>query len=389
MIVLSVHNSYQIRGGEDKSTSSERELLKEFGIEVITFDKTNHDITGIRKFYQMFLFLFNFKVFFEIRQIIKKRNVDVVHVQNFFPLISPSVFFAAKSLGVPTLMTIRNYRLFCSNGLFYRDNNVCTKCINNRFNFYALLYACYRDSRLQSMYMAFLFWFYSVIGAWKKVDKFVLLTEFQKKLFLENGFSPSKLVVKGNFVSDQICPADGKKKQVLFVGRISEEKGIKDLIKLWSEVGVNTDLNLVIAGEGPLYDWLKEASQKLPNVKVLGQVEYDTVYKLMAESTALIFTSNWFEGMPRTIIESYACGTPVISNNLGAMSSMIIDGKTGFKYNSLSQLRDLLQQVIDDQDQFIQMKEACIEEYKQKYEKKKNALDLITIYSDLLNRRMS
>ncbi|MBJ2130872.1 glycosyltransferase family 4 protein [Alteromonas sp. IB21] len=387
--VLSIHNKYKIRGGEDKSTESERDLLAENGVEVYTIDESNNKITGIRSIIYFIMSFFNVFYYLKVRRIIIEKSIDVVHVQNFFPIISPSVFFAASKLNVPTLMTIRNYRLFCSNALFFRDNKVCRKCEKKKFNFYAIKYKCYRESRLQSIYISLLFWFYDSIGAWSKVDRFILLTEFQREMFLQNGFKDKQLSVKGNFVSDYPSYDDLKLNQALYVGRLSEEKGVLKLIDIWKKQSLanKSKMTLVLAGEGPLYDKIKSETQNEKFIKVIGQVEYETVYKLMAESVVLMFTSNWFEGMPRTIIESFACGTPVISSDLGAMTTMIEDGITGYKYKNEKELEKYVDLLMKNSELFRSMKKNCFKEFHSKYEKTNNAKILIKLYKELIEEK--
>lgn len=387
--VLSIHNKYKIRGGEDKSTESERDLLAENGVEVYTIDESNNKITGIRSIIYFIMSFFNVFYYLKVRRIIIEKSIDIVHVQNLFPIISPSVFFAASKLNVPTLMTIRNYRLFCSNGLFFRDNKVCRKCEKKKFNFYAIKYKCYRESRLQSIYISLLFWFYDSIGAWSKVDRFILLTEFQREMFLQNGFKDKQLSVKGNFVSDYPSYDDLKLNQALYVGRLSEEKGVLKLIDIWKKQSLanKSKMTLVLAGEGPLYNKIKSETQNEKFIKVIGQVEYETVYKLMAESVVLMFTSNWFEGMPRTIIESFACGTPVISSDLGAMTTMIEDGITGYKYKNEKELEKYVDLLMKNSELFLSMKKNCFKEFHSKYEKTNNAKILIKLYKELIEEK--
>nr|WP_233095294.1 glycosyltransferase [Alteromonas sp. IB21] len=208
-------------------------------------------------------------------------------------------------------------------------------------------------------------------------------------MFLQNGFKDKQLSVKGNFVSDYPSYDDLKLNQALYVGRLSEEKGVLKLIDIWKKQSLanKSKMTLVLAGEGPLYDKIKSETQNEKFIKVIGQVEYETVYKLMAESVVLMFTSNWFEGMPRTIIESFACGTPVISSDLGAMTTMIEDGITGYKYKNEKELEKYVDLLMKNSELFRSMKKNCFKEFHSKYEKTNNAKILIKLYKELIEEK--
>ena len=166
-------------------------------------------------------------------------------------------------------------------------------------------------------------------GTWHDaVDIYIALTEFSKRKFIEGGLPESKIVVKPNFVSQDPGERPGGGKYVVFVGRLSAEKGISTLLETWTgKLAGQIDLKLL--GDGPLREDVIAAAKKEARIDWMGRQAMREVYDIIGRAEALIFPSLWYEGLPRTIIESFACGTPVIASDLGSMTELIRPGKTG------------------------------------------------------------
>jgi glycosyltransferase involved in cell wall biosynthesis len=329
--VLMAHNYYQERGGEDLSFEAERRALEFAGITVHTYIDTNYRIDSMSSIRAGLRSIWSLEAQRDIKEILREHRPQVLHVQNSFPLMSPSIYYAAKSEGVPVVQSIRNYRLFCTNALFYRDNEVCEDCMGRRIAWPGILHKCYRGNRAGTAAVAASHAMHRMIGSWhSKVDHFIALSEFCRTKMIEGGLPAERISVKPNFVYPDPGPSDEPREFVLFVGRLSKEKGIETMLKAWEKI--HDRIPLVIAGRGPISDLVARYSERYDGITWLGGQTIDNIYKLMGKAAAVIFPSEWYETFGRVVIEAYARATPVIASDLGAISELIDHGETGYLF---------------------------------------------------------
>ncbi|PTQ51397.1 MAG: Glycosyltransferase [Brockia lithotrophica] len=310
----------------------------------------------------------------------------MVHVHNTFPLASPAVFHALKAEGVPLVMTLHNYRLFCVNALFFRKGQVCEACLG-RLPWRGVIHGCYRESRLASSVVAGMLTVHRAIGTWNLVDRFIALTEFARKKFIEGGIPPEKIVVKPNFVYPDPGPGEGRGGYALFVGRLSPEKGIQTLLKAWELLGGRIPLKIV--GDGPLAEEVSKASQKIRGVEWLGRMPPEEVYALMGEAMFLVFPSEGYENFPRVFAEVFAKGTPVIASDIGAAGEIISHGRTGlhFRPGDPEDLAAKVEWLLGRPRELERMRREARAEYEAKYTAEKNYEQLMAIYRGVLEER--
>ena len=292
MRILSVHNSYQIRGGEDESRKTEENLLRAHGHTVDTYEVSNHLIKGMPQSKVAVRTLWSQETYQAVGQLLEENPYDIVHVQNFFPLISPSVFYAAKAANVPVIQTLRYYRVMCPNALFFRDGMVCEDCVGKPIPYPAIVHGCYRESKAASAVTAAMIIFHRMVITWKtKIDGYIALTEFAKRKFTESGFPAKKIHIKPNFVSPDPGVATGTGGYALYVGRLSVEKGLDTLLRAWEILDYKIDLKIV--GDGPLTDQVQAAAQKSDRIKWEGRLPVEQEYDLMGEAQFLVIPSKW------------------------------------------------------------------------------------------------
>jgi len=385
MRILLVHNQYKHRGGEDTVLESELKLLQQYGETVDTLIFDNNQIESpLEKIKYGFYSFYNPESSRLLENKIKEFCPDVIHVHNFFPIASPALFYAANKQRIPIVMTLHNYRLICPNAMFFRDDQVCETCISKSFALDGVLHGCYRNSRVQTLFLASMTWFHRAVGTWyDRVDKYILLTQFAKNKFLDSSLKllDSKLAVKSNFVKDRGFDLD-KDDYCLFVGRLSKEKGIDILLEAFK----NSEKKLLIIGTGPLSQKVKEYSEKHPNIEYAGFQSIDFIITKLKKAKALIFTSIWYEGMPMTILESLSVGTPVICGDLGGPAEMIENYKSGLTYKA-GDSSDLQKKVDWLYDHLTEYKEFCQnarDEFKSKYSEEKNYDQLMHIYKEVI-----
>jgi len=350
MKVLVVHNRYQQRGGEDAVVDAETRLLAANGVEVQRFDADNDAIQSVVTKIQVSFGQFGLPTAAQarFRSALSAFRPSVVHVHNWFPTLSPSLFNICYRENVPVVHTLHNYRLLCVNATLFRDGHVCEDCVGTTLRTPGVLHSCYRGSTAGSAVATGGMLTHWSLGTWNRsIDRFVALTEFARQKLIEGGLPSDKVIVKPNFVDPDPGPGEGRGGYFLFVGRLTEEKGIRVLLDCWKD---GQDLpTLKIAGTGPLENEVRAAVGTMPNVEWLGARSSEEVLGLMADASALLCPSQWYEGMPRVVIESLAVGTPIIASSIGCYPEMIVDGETGALFHTgdavalRSRLRDLLQ----------------------------------------------
>ncbi len=381
--VLIVHNYYRIPGGEDVVVANEKKMLEEHGHKVITYFRNNGDVKDsgtFRKIGLAFTAIFSLRTYREIKHIIEKEKVDVLHVHNTVALISPAVYLAGINMGVPVVQTVHNLRLVCPNGVCYIDGHICENCI--KFGLKAsLVHNCYRDSRLQTMAMAFTMHLQRVIRTYSYLN-YICLTEFNKsKLLTLKQIRDDKVYIKPNFtrLDVEATPYDSRKKQIVYAGRLEKIKGVDLMLQAWMKLGDKAP-KLVICGSGELEDWCREyiENNELGNVEMLGQVSNEEAKQLIGQSMAMIHPTQWYEGFPMTIAEAYSMGTPIIASDIGNVGSLVVDGVTGvkFKGNSVVGMAKAV-------ESFMASPVHLPEEYLTKYSEENNYVMLKGIYEDV------
>lgn len=382
MRILSIHNNYQIRGGEDESRESEERLLRDMGHQINVYEENNDRVSTLNSVELALRTVWSQEAYQIVRQKLRQSKSDLVHVQNFFPLISPSVYYAAQSEGVPVVQTLRNYRLICPNGLFFRDGRVCEDCLGKYVPYPGIIHACYRENRAATSATAAMLTVHRVLQTWiKQVNLFISLSEFARQKFIEAGFSSEKIIVKPNFVHPDPGVGDGRGGYALYVGRLSVEKGLDILLAAWEYL--KAPISLKIVGDGPLAQQVLEATKRIPQVEWLGRRPMAEVYELMGEAMFLIFPSKWYETFGRVAVEAFAKGTPVIAANLGAIAELVDDGRTGLHFHPSDpvDLSARVEWALTHPKELLQMRFRARSEFESKYTAQKNYAQLMEIYA--------
>ena len=166
---------------------------------------------------------------------LKLFSPDIVHIHNTFPLISPAIFYALDSR-MPRVLTLHNYRLFCPAGLPLRSGNICTTCIERRNTLPSVIHGCYRDSSIATIPLAISVELHRSLGTWKnQVDRFITFSDFQMQKMISAGLPSEKIMIKPNFFPGNpvVVPWKNRGDYIVFVGRLSPEKGICNLVRAW------------------------------------------------------------------------------------------------------------------------------------------------------------
>lgn len=376
-----LHNRYQFRGGEDESYESEVRMLRSNGhlVETIEMDYAQTSAKG--KVQVALESLWSKPSYNRVDRMLREREFDVLHVQNFFPLLSPSVYYAAKKNGVAVVQTLRNYRLLCPNVFFYRDGRVCEDCIDKVFKYPGIVHGCYRGSRVATAAVAAMTAFHTIKGTWMNaVDVYIALTRFVRDKFIEAGFPANKLLVKSNFVYPDPGSGTGSGNYALFVGRLSPEKGLGTLLQAWRQL--NRNWKLKIAGDGPMAEDVRAFCAVDSSVEWVGPKSRAETAELMGNAGVLVFPSQWYETFGRVAMESFAAGTPVIASRLGAMAEVCENGQAGllFETGNPVDLAGKLRWVFDHPAEVKAMRMAAREVFETRYTMPQNYRVLIDAY---------
>lgn len=335
MKVLLVHNFYRTTtpGGEDNVFRQERDLLLNGGMDVTCYTKSNGDVdvSDRRELVRTAADLaWSWRSYEELSDLIVRERPDVAHFHNTFPLISSSGYVACRDRGVPVVQTLHNYRIICAAATLHRDGQVCEQCSAVHL-WPAVWHRCYRGSFAGSLAMARM-----LRANWRRgiyedfVDVFVALTEFAAAKFADGGLPRDRIVVSPNFVNSPSPASSGGGGYAIFVARLSEEKGIRVLLRAWREL---REIPLKVVGDGPLFEEFRSAARAdgLP-IEFLGMRSRDEAIELIGTADLQVIPSEWFEVFPMVAVESYARGTPVVASNIGGLAELVIDGETGLRF---------------------------------------------------------
>jgi len=389
MKILLVHNLYKQPGGENVVFESEGELLSRYGhfVERLVFDNST-----IRTFVDRLLsglkVIYNPESARRLKEKISHFNPDIIHVHNFIPLISPSVFFVAKKFNIPIILTLHNYRLICPSATLVYKGKIYERSIRTVFPLDAIIKGVYRNSMLETAAIATMVTLHNLIGTWRtKVDFFVALSNFAKVKFKTSALAiPEELlVVKSNFVPDFGVGHSERDDDLLFVGRLVEEKGIRVLLKSATLL----PFKLTIIGDGPMRKLVTKAASTNRNIRYLGFQDKVTIARHMKKCKALIFPSIWYEGFPLTILEAFSTSTLVIASRLGAMAEIIQDGVNGllFEAGNEKALVDKIIEVDAKPDHAKQLADNARLNYLTHYTPEKNYGLLMGIYNKALSHK--
>ena len=378
MRILQIHNEYTLIGGEDTVLDLEKKLLQENNHEVFNYSVSNHSIKNIFDKIKIFINVhYSNKQKKIISKLLKKIKPDIVHVHNFFPLITPSVFDACKENNIPVVFTLHNYRLICPSGMLMYNDKIYEKSIY-KGPYSTILDKVYKNSYFGTFALARMISYHKNKKTWEnKVDQFIALTKFAKSKYIESGFNDKKFSIKPNFFISHSELINNKNRDgALYVGRLSKEKGIDILLKAWEKVPVK----LKIVGNGPLSSMV--AQSKNPNIEYLGFLELKEIYSLMQKSSFLVFPSIWYEGFPMVIIEALANGLPIIASNLGSMSEVIKNNVNGLHFDpgDVNDLIDKIKLLDSDKVKCATLSKNAYIDYKTNYTSEKNYKILIDIY---------
>ncbi len=333
MKILLIHNYYRYRGGEDRYMDILTDALQQKGHVVTQFLSDSQDIHHFT-FWQKIMIPMHLisapTLDKKLAQVINDDKPDIAIVHNLFPLFSLSLLKVLKQKGVPVLKRLENYKFLCLNGLFLKNNfQVCESCKQGNF-LPGIFRRCYQRSFFNSLGIALS----EFIHRWKKTalrntTHFLASSQFVKSKFVDADFPAAMISVFPNFLDFEPLTAPvAAEDYVVYIGRLSQEKGLFTLLKAMRTM---PELTLHILGNGPLEDDLKKfvAMNQMNHVIFHGFVDGLAKQEILQKALFLIFPSECYESFGYAVIESYACGVPVLASDLGGARELVKNGATG------------------------------------------------------------
>ena len=339
--VLMVHNFYQIDGGEHTVFYNELNLLRNHEHDVFEYTRSNNELkeSKLKLFLSPISAIWSLKTYRDIKESIKKWKIDIVHCHNTFPLISPSVYYAARKCGVPVVQTVHNFRFICPNGVLFCKGHICELCREKRSFKDAIKNKCYRGSRIQTLIVVAMLKIHRAIGTYNRIN-YIFLTEFNKKKFKDFVDAKHSMVKKA------------RKTKFIYAGRLEENKGILSLIDMWGSLPENYELH--IYGEGACREKVKEKICGHDNITYFGLQERWRVAEDQIDSIATIVPSECYETFGMAIPECFSNGIPVIATKLGNLRDMLEESKGGEVYeigNTMS-FQNAVEKVVNNYEEY-------------------------------------
>ena len=387
MRVAVLHNFYLDTGGEDVVFRSEGDLLRSYGHEVMGYTVSNEVIRQQGRWRSALLGMWNKQMYLELRDWFRKHRPQIAHFHNIFFVLSPAAYQAAYDEGIAVVQTLHNYRLICPAGQLLRQHRVCELCVGKTIPLWGLYYGCYRG-RGGTAAAALHVMRQRLGGMWRyAVQRFIALSEFSRQKFIEGGLPAHKLVVKPNFLHPDPGAGEHTGGFALFVGRLSQEKGIDVMLRAWEQAPSHIPLRII--GDGPLAEQVQQAAARHPHIQWLGKQPREQVIEQMRAARLLIFPSVCYENMSLSLVEAMATGLPAVASAHGSMASMLAHGETGFLFepSNADALREQVMRVWEQPALLERVGRAARAEYLSRYTAERNYDMLMEIYQRAIEER--
>jgi glycosyltransferase involved in cell wall biosynthesis len=379
MHILMVHNEYGRPSGEEHALRAIGELLQNHGHEVFWFLKSSKDIghSLIGKTKAFFSGIYSPGSRAEMVRLLDGKKVDVVQVQNLYPLLSPSVLGPCRERRIPIVMRCPNYRMFCPNGLHLCKGIVCERCLGGK-EWWCVLKNC-EDNISKSLGYAVR----SAVARFTRmiinnVTIFVVLSEFQKKRFVAGGIEPERVAIIPNISSHNRSPnMEQLGDAISFVGRLSPEKGVLDFLKAASLL---PQYNFTVAGDtSSMAEIMHNTGSNITFLRYVTDERLDAFYR---HSRIVVLPSLCFEGFPNVIVRAMIESKPVIASRIGALPEIVEDGKTGllFEPGNARDLANKIRYLLEHPDLCRKMGKAGREKAMMMYHPEAIYAQLIAVY---------
>ncbi|MDD2970507.1 MAG: glycosyltransferase family 4 protein [Lachnospiraceae bacterium] len=413
-----INKFFYIKGGSETYYFSLKRLLEEHGHQVIDFsmaDDKNFDSpygkyfvknveynghTSIKdKLSMASHIIYSREAQKNLEQLIIDTRPDIAHLHIFQHQMSPSILSTLEKHHIPVVYTAHDLKMLCLNYKMLNHTGICEKCKGHKY-YNCVKYKCIKDSMAKSAICMVEGYLHRMLKSYDKIDCIITPSKFYYDKFLEFGISADRVRYIPNFLEDE---KDGIKRQdaidekitdrgagrnnadatsyFLYLGRISEEKGIGTLMKAVK----GTKHQVKIAGTGPLFDYYQQMAreEQIPNVEFLGFQQGVALQNLVRDARAVILPSEWYENSPYSGIEAISQGKVMIGSDLGGIPELIRDGENGYIFPAgmVSSLRSMLDKVMKLNDKELsEMKQASYQLFQERFTAEKHYTQILEVY---------
>lgn len=288
--------------------------------------------------------IYSFTAKDSISRLLDNYPVDIAHLHNIYHHISPSVLHVLKKRRIPVIMTLHDYKMVCASYHLQSHGKPCEACRGGRY-FMAISRRCVKESLAKSVLNTVeMYLHHRVLDIYNNVDVFISPSRFLKDKLFEMGFK-KEIIHLPNYIDIEKFREFNKKteegkaereKSVVYFGRLSQEKGLLTLLeaaKILKDQNKNS-LEIKIIGDGPMRDELEQKVKTggIDNVRFLGYMKGESLYREVKKSLAAILPSEWYENNPMSVIESFILSTPVIGARIGGIPELVKDNETGLTF---------------------------------------------------------
>lgn len=399
MRILLVNKFHYFRGGSEKYYFELAKLLKEHGHTVGYFSMKNENniTTGDKEYFVEEIDMNTgsklkaFDVIYSpankklMTKALEEFKPDIVHINNFQRQLSASIIDAIKEKNIPIVMTAHDLNPICPASVMLYDGQICEDCMKNGY-MSCIKKSCIKDSRAKSLIGVLEYEFYKLKKVWSKIDTIITPSEFLKTKLKENGINNQNIVAIHNFVNETNTNDCTIGDYALYVGRLSAEKGILNLLEAINKVD---NAKLVIAGDGPeresIETYIKE--NHLENrISLVGYQNQEGVKQFIKNSKFVIVPSIWYENCPYSILETMEIGKPVIASKIGGIPELIKNDINGFlyPYDNIDALADCISKLFGDEQLIANMSSNAKNLFKTNYTAEVYYNKIISVYNQLV-----
>jgi glycosyltransferase involved in cell wall biosynthesis len=333
MKILSVFNHYLERGGEARAVASIDDSLGEIGA-LTTCEFSSADWTGPiapPKWQQALRMIRNPESIRQLQRCQQSSGAELWLVHNVFPVGSGSVYSEARRLRVPVIQYLHNFRPFSVNGYLWADGKLAPEGLAKNY-WPEIRAAAWQNSRIRTAWFAFVLRLGHSLGWWRGVKAWIAISEFMRERFIEAGVPAENIFALRHFWRPQADAAPGDGAHYLFLGRLTEEKGIRTLLAAWELLQRKHDRTaprLVIAGDGPLRDFVTAAAERLSCVTFAGEIGGAAKAEALRNARAVVVPSLWWEGLGLVAYEAFDFARPVLAARSGGLTEVVRDRESG------------------------------------------------------------
>lgn len=325
--VIIIHVPYEHRGGEDAHVDMLEKAYQELGYQVILYP-ADRQPPAEGRFKSALKSLTSAEPFGDLEELWNAQGQAVLHLHNVYPVLGPRLLNWIIAKKARAVMTVHNHRFYCTNGLALRDGRICKECKHSASFARPLKYNCNNDIKKSAYYAAALTKSRRQNLLQTAVTKFIAPSPYIRDELVSFGIPSDQVVHILNPIARSTQKGIAPKVDVLYAGRLSQEKGI---IYLLEAIRLLPEVAFGIIGGGPLEDEVKEAERSLPNLKYYGPHPHPTVLDFIKSARIGILPSICNEILPTFVLESFNHGKRCVVPDLDSTRWLASDEFPGHR----------------------------------------------------------